>query len=987
MHSTRSPGPRSTRRWCLALAALLLPAAAQAQGTGMLQGRVTDRASGAPINGARIQIVGEAALGANTDDEGRYFLRQIPAGQRTVRVTRIGFRPEAQTVTIAANDTATVNFAIGASAVELQQVVVTGTGGAVEKRKIGASLGTMDVAAQQDIMPVQNFSQVLANKVSGVRSVGVGGGVGGGQDLRIRGIASFSLNQRPVIYIDGVRVDSRGTEWTTATGMAATACCSFSGGNSADRLSDLNPNDIERVEILKGAAAATLYGSEATNGVIQIFTKKGRGEGRTQWNLGLGTGFNRLRENLPTKEFPRFTGPDGTRAQDANNLIENGPYNAIDVSGQGGTQRSTYFVSALGSKEVGSIQPNDQVKGNLRANVTFVPTDKWTVEVRSSYTRNVINELQAGNNWTALLGNAINGNPRNATATRPYGEAWVPVKDIQTMETRSDADRWTGGVTLSYALTPNFTHRLIFGTDAVNDQKSRFFPYAGQFGPAGVTNGQRNLGLRNYRTTTVDYLATLNFNLPFNIESNFSFGGQGFWESQRLNLAVGNNFPGPGVSTVAAGAVTTGGEAFTETINLGLLAQNRFAIADRLFITLGLRMDGNSAFGADYGFQQYPKADVSYDLSKHEGLLPSAFSAFRLRGALGRAGKMPGPFDSFQSYGAQPVFEDVPGIVPLNPGNVDLRPELTTEREFGFEIGLWGDRVGIEASQYYSETEDAIVNRPFAPSQGFSQAQRVNIGALENRGWEASIKYLVVSRAKFDWTTGVNLDGNKNKVTDLGGVTLAGNAVRVGYPVQGVWGQKPNGFSVVQGGANCGGLAPVQSYGCPTTTRTATQEYFGPPLPTFNGSLSNTLRYGAFTLYGLVSMERGAYFGNGDRPYRIRQGGSDEYLSALGPNGERTFRSDSIYQWAGILSHFDKRDNVRIREVSLTWQVPERISSLFKTGRTSVSFAGQNLMWWDDCNCVDPNMNWAGADSFTIGSGFLAQPSPRQYRLQIRTRF
>lgn len=982
MSTTRSPG-----RWYWSLSALVAIAAAPLQAqTGAVSGTVTDKTTGLPIVTARVQVVGSQNAAANTDDRGRYFIRGVSAGAQSLRVTRIGFRPEAQSATIAANDTVTVNFTLSTSAVELQQVVVTGTGGAVEKRKVGASIGSLDVAAQQDIMPVTNFTQVLASKVAGVRSLGVGGGVGGSQDLRIRGIASFSLNQRPVIYIDGVRVDSRASEWTTATGMAATACCSFSGGTSTDRLSDLNPNDIERVEILKGASAATLYGSEASNGVIQIFTKKGRGEGRTQWNLGLGTGYQRLKENLPTKTFPRFTGPDGTRARDANTLIENGPWNSVDLSGQGGTQRSQYFISALGSKEVGSIQPNDQTKGSLRANITFVPTDKWTVEVRSNYARNVINELQAGNNWTALLGNAMNGNPRTATALKPFGEAWVPVSDIQKMETKSDADRWTGGVTLSYAFNSNFTHRLGFGTDAVNEQKSRFFPYAGQFGPAGVTFGQRNLGLRNFRSTTVDYLSTLNFKLPFGIESNLSFGGQGFWESQRLNIAVGNTFPGPGVSTVAAGAVTSGGEAFTETINLGLLAQDRFSWNDRLFLTVGMRMDGNSAFGDDYGFQKYPNAQLSYDLSKH-GFFPAAVSAFRLRGSWGKTGKMPGPFDSFTSYSAQPVFEDVPGIVPLNPGNKSLQPEVTTEREYGFEIGLWNDRVGIEASQYFAETKDAIVNKAFAPSQGFNQAQRVNIGALENRGWEATVNYSVISKAAFDWTTGIKADGNKNKVTSLGGVTLAGNAVRVGYPAQGVWGQKPNGFSVVQGGTSCGGLAGVGSYGCPTTTRTAAQEYFGPPLPTFNGSWSNTIRYKSLSLYGLLSMERGAWFGNGDRPYRIRQGGSDEYLGALGPNGERTFKSDSIFQWSSILSHFDKRDNVRLREISVTWQVPERYSSFFKTGKTSVSFSGQNLQWWDDCNCVDPNMNWAGGDSFTINSGFLAQPSPRQYRLQVRTRF
>jgi TonB-dependent SusC/RagA subfamily outer membrane receptor len=972
--------------WRLAALLLAVPAALAAQGTGVVTGRVTDRASGLPLNGVRVTIGADGAMGANTDMDGRFFVRGVAPGTQGVRAVRIGYRPETQSITVRGNDTVRVTLSMAVSAVDLAQVVVTGTGGAVEKRKIGASLGTMDVGAMQEIMPVNNFSNVLAGKMTGVRSVGGGGGGGAAQDLRVRGISSFSLNQRPVIYIDGVRVDSRGTEWTTSTGMAATACCSFSGGTSADRLGDLNPNDIERVEVLKGAAAATLYGSEATNGVIQIFTKKGRGEGPIQWNLGLGTGFNRMRENLPTREFPRFKGPDGFQARDANDLIQSGPYNAVDISAQGGTTRSTFFVSALGSKEVGSIQPNDQVKGNLRANITFVPNSKWTIDVKSSYTRNVVNELQAGNNWTALLGNAMNGNPRNATAARPYGEAWVPVSDIETMETRSDADRWTGGLTLSYAMRPNFTHRVIFGTDVVNEQKSRFFPYAGNFGPAGVNFGQRNLGLRNYRTTTIDYLSTLNYGLPFGISSVLSFGGQGFWESQRLNIAVGNVFPGPGVSTVAAAAVTAGGEAFTETINLGLLAQNRFAWDDRVFVTVGMRLDGNSAFGADYGFQRYPKIDVSYDLSKHRRFVPEAVSALRLRGAVGVAGKMPGPFDSFQSYTSTPVYKDVPGIVPLNPGNQNLRPEITTEQEAGFEIGLFNDRVGIEASRYVAVTRDAIVNRAFAPSQGFNQAQRVNIGALENRGWEASLKYLVVSTPTFDWSTNINLDGNKNEVTDLGGVTLPGTAVRVGYPVQAVWGQIPNGYSVVTTGTTCAGQ-PIQSWGCPTTTRSAAPEFIGAPLPTFNGSFSQTLRYKSFTLYGLATMERGAWFNNGDRPYRIRQGGADEYLAALGPNGERTFKADSIYQWSSILTHFDKRDNVRLREVSLTWQVPESLSQLVGTQRTTISLAGQNLMWWDGCNCVDPNMNWAGADSFTINSGFLAQPAARQFRLQVRTRF
>jgi len=134
-------------------------------------------------------------------------------------------------------------------------------------------------------------------------------------------------------------------------------------------------------------------------------------------------------------------------------------------------------------------------------------------------------------------------------------------------------------------------------------------------------------------------------------------------------------------------------------------------------------------------------------------------------------------------------------------------------------------------------------------------------------------------------------------------------------------------------------------------------------------------------------MERGAMFSNGDRAYRIRQGGADEYLQLLDASGKPTFAADSLFQWASILNFNDKRDNVRLKELSLTYQLPEYLSSRMRAGRTTLTLSAQNLMWWDDCHCVDPNMNWAGADSFGFGSGFLAQPSPRIYRLQLRTKF
>jgi hypothetical protein len=247
----------------------------------------------------------------------------------------------------------------------------------------------------------------------------------------------------------------------------------------------------------------------------------------------------------------------------------------------------------------------------------------------------------------------------------------------------------------------------------------------------------------------------------------------------------------------------------------------------------------------------------------------------------------------------------------------------------------------------------------------------VNVGRVDNHGWEASLNILAYSRGQFDWNTQLRGDGNINKVITLGGVRLSGNAIREGYPVQGVWDRIATGYSVVAGK--------------PVTTRSDTAVYLGAPLPKFNGSVGNTLRYGPLSFYTLVTMERGAVFSNGDRAYRVRQGGSDEYLWFMEPGGP-SFAADSIAQYWSILNAVDKRDNVRLREISLSFSVPERFSAPLGVTRTQITVSGQNVMWWDDCHCADPNQAWAGADSFTLG-GFLSQPSPRQYRVAIRTRF
>src|SRR5690348_5106947 len=239
--------------------------------SGTIVGSVTDRGTGQPLEAARAQLVSGNAAAAS-DARGRFMLRNIAPGTYVVRVSRIGYRPEVANVSVTGVDSARVTLSLLPSAVELDQVVVTGTGGAVEKKALGAPIGIIDPNKAQELSTVPDVGTVLMAQVPGLRSIDNGGGAGAAKDLRIRGLGSFSLSQRPAVYIDGVKVDTKAVDWSS--NMPNQGCCNFNGGVGEDRLSDLNPDDVERIEASKGPAAATRYGSDATNGGSQIVTKK-----------------------------------------------------------------------------------------------------------------------------------------------------------------------------------------------------------------------------------------------------------------------------------------------------------------------------------------------------------------------------------------------------------------------------------------------------------------------------------------------------------------------------------------------------------------------------------------------------------------------------------------------------------------------------------------------------------------------------------------
>ena len=970
-----------------AMVALLLPAPVAAQ-DGTVTGLVAAATTGQPINGAQISIL-ETDLGSLSNASGRFLITRVPAGTYTVQVVHVAYGTATEEVTVTAGGTATVEFRLEVSAVNLDEIVVTGTAGAVERRKIGVSLASVDMGNLQETTPLEGFSQALEGRIPGVRSIGTVGGVGASRELRIRGTDSFSLGQRPVIYIDGVRVDNRGSEWGSgAQGQGFnTTCCAFSGGAGEDRLSDLNPDEIDRVEVLKGPAAATLYGSEASGGVIQIFTKRGRSNSAANFSLTSSVGFNRHRPNFPTTLRSNFQGSDGTVALDPNeSLIENGLINTYDLTVDGGGEEVTYFVSGGFSFEEGSIKPNDQKRGNLRLNLNWTAAENLTVGVTSGYVRNRIWSLQGGNNWLGIYTNALLTNPLNATADEPYGGGLdVNVADAQAIETYSDTDRWTGSVSLQYNPSPTFSHRATIGLDAVNDQKTRLLPFGRHYTYIGQT-GERNIGYRNARKFTADYLGNLDWDMG-GLAGAFAFGFQGYWDIDSFSMATGQEFAGEGVTTVSGAARTFGDEAFVEEINVGFFAQNRFDLGD-LFITGAVRVDGNSAFGENYGLQVYPKADIAYNLN--DNIRPGIFSSAKLRAAIGMAGKAPGAFDQFQTYQPNTVLEDLAGVSPSNPGNADLEPENKTEFELGFDAGLFDDRVGIDFTYWDARTTNALLQIALPPSEGFSSSRWENVGEILNRGVEVAVNATVMDESSFRWNTGVNYEWIHNEITDLGDAAFPDSLpIYDGTDIVG-WNQymRLGGFWE---GLPVAEVIARDVVGWDATNREHIRSvysfYHGNQFPDQLASWNNDFSFGS-SLRMAVQLrgEWGAVMSNSDRGYGVRQLAYDEYLMHLGPNGESTPASDSVLNRHRLAYPIDSRDHIRLQEVSLTYTLPESLTSAVGLQRSTLTLAGYNLHWWDDCNCPDPNQQYQGGSSFNT-SVFLGLPQPRRFLLSFKTRF
>lgn len=992
----------------LAALALLVPGSLEAQETGRIVGRVTAAATMRPVSGAQV-FVANLRIGALTNEDGRFLLLNVPTGTHPVRVEIIGYGQGTQQVTVTAGGTASVDFALDETAVSLDEIVVTGTAAEVRNREIGNALDAI-TSRQIENVPVTNPENILSGRIPGVTVFNASGAPGTGGTVRIRGQTTASQAPEPLIYIDGVRVYNQPISIGGAARGAITP------------LQDIAAEDIERVEVIKGASATTLYGTEASGGVIQIFTKRGVA-GTPIWNAEVGVGFNNMQR----------IGPEGdpsdlyTRCGDTEHLyglsmaastvgqevffedptcpsngrwFQNNPVQNYSLSVRGGSERVSYYVSTTFSDNQGTLDKQRSRDGGFRANLDFTPIEDLTVSLNTSYTRRASSFVDDGNNANGFLlnvGRGTNGNFKGGKGDDCANVSVLCATNgyLFANDNTGTSDRYTTGLVLQYNPIEGLSNRFSLGWDYLNFESEEYEPLGFLRNPVGFYSSDTQFRSK----LSLDYAGSFRNGFGESIVSTLSWGGQIFRDRFRRKYVNTSGFAGPGVPLLTSGGLSTNiNDALVATTNAGVFLQEVVGFHDRLFLTAGLRVDGNSAFGDDFGLQYYPKLSASYILSDHEFWPTDWFNTMKIRAAVGESGKAPGAFDKLRTWSPVTADNGTPGFTPNDIGNSEVGPERTREIEFGFDASFLDGRVGFEATRYMTTTTDALIGVTYPPSEGFLASKTENVGELEGSGTEFQITVVPWRSDMLEWRIQANLAWMKNKAVDLQGQQLAADnlaSIREGAPVASYYAPtvtNPDAFAdpIVENDALIGPVNPTEVFGLNTQIRIGNslnldalfEHQGGHYLPQYTG---------------YQNARRGAWFPCFETQKKIvavRKGTDPNALNDVTAL-ERARCATNRYGGHDSGFWVEKADFWKLRSLALTYDLPASLVSSFAS-RASMTLAGTNLITWTDYTGVDPEVEdfsdraeggiYDGASDYGRRE-YYQIPSPRTFLLSFRVTF
>ncbi len=943
---------------------------------GSITGRVIDSTTRAGLSGITVAVEG-TKLATTTGADGGYTISGVPTGPQSIVARRIGYRTHRRAVAVVENESVTADIVLARIPTSLSEVVVTATG--EQKRlELGNVVGRINADSIVREAPITSVSELLTSRVPGLQVFQTQGIVGGRVNLQSRGRNSVSVSNEPIVIIDGIR-------YTTAE--RHTPLGDLEGTNSP--LNDLNPNDIEFIELAKGPSAATLYGTDAANGVIVITTKRGR-PGPARWNAYA----KRTTMKTPTDRIPDIYWGWGTVFGTPNNpnasctleyllsgyctkqdsvttlprVLQNPKYTVIaakptseyGANVSGGTNDLRYYLSGDFKDEIGPVQmplvfqdslkarlgltalprkwrePNTATNMNLRSNVSIVLGPKADVRVSSGY-------IRSSTNAATFVSNAYEqGMFNRATPADPVGYRYDTPDKLFSQTSTDDVDRFVGSVSSEWRPMQWLSGRATLGLDILGSHEYSL----------AEASADRSGEIRETRTRQTSTTGDMGLSATTQRGSLSARTSVGMQYTHTLSDASGVNGTGlaPG-QRVIPGARNFGMRvSWVETAVLGGYVEEMVGLNNRLFLTGAARMDGASAFGKNFEAAIYPKIGVSWLLTS-EPFMPhvSGLDEVRLRAALGAAGQQPNANWVRPMYAIGDAFvngEPRSTYYVYDLGNPDLRPERTRELEYGVDIGAFEQRLTVEATAFARRTSDQLITVSSPPGLG---NLRDNLGLTTQHGFEAKIDARVLDTRAVSVDVGLQHSYYTTKLVSLGGgrdLRYSTGGYAEGYPLGSRFQLPLLGWND-QNGDGILAFNEIQY--------SDTGVYVGQSFPPRTQTLSTVFGFLDRQVRTSVLFERKSGFTVVD-PYQCILGTCRGLVDRTASLEEQ---AQALFMSVGAAKP-QPGDFIRLREISLAVDIPQRLTSKLGLHRSTLVFSGRNLALWSKFDGTDPEINGSG---------------------------
>ena len=981
---------RKLHLW-LMVAALLTLAGSSASAQRRLSG-VVSAAGGGPLGSASVSVQG-TTTGTYTSDDGRYVLT-VKDGPTTLVVRRIGYRR--QIIPVTANQSE-VNVALERDVLELEHVVVTGTATSVSSVNSANAVATV-TAEQLNRAPTPTLENALQGKIPGAVITTNSGAPGGGSQVQLRGATSINANASPLYVVDGVLVSnmqiSNGLNSVTNAGGGINS----SQDQMVNRIADLNPADIETIEVLKGASAGAIYGSKASAGVIIITTKRGN-SGRPALSVTQRVGQFSIAKELGLRCFhseaeavawagvanaSQLPAPFTGQCNDFEKQYYGGndPSYETNLSLRGGSsQGTTYYIAGLAKRDNAIAKNSYYQKQSLTANIGQTVGSRLTLRSNNEFIHSLTDRGVSGNDNSPIVspGDVFSATPTwfdlQSGARNPFlGEGTNPFQTADKLKAPEDVFRYIGSMNAAFSAYSSSRQtldlNLVAGVDALNfngriiSPADLYFEPADQLPGSVVTNRttstQANVNLSGVHKLTMDmFTATTSFGLR---------------KERRQADAILNQ-----AKNVPAGAqnISLGGQqASNETISLvkdmAYYAQEELlTLSDRLLLTGAINAERSSVNGDDKKFYAYPKFAASYRLP----WLPSMFDEFKLRAAYGKAGNQP-PYGFKFTALTVGVNDGVLGARPSTiAGNPNIRPETSDEIEGGFDTQMFNGRLGFEATYFNKKVSDLILQATVAPTTGFS-SKFVNGGTMVNKGTELGLTATPIDMNGVQWVTRTTFAQVRGRVTHLDVAPFTPGVGSFGTRFGSPWVQEgvtPTAVRVVDG---CTALNAAGT-SCPAANR-ITKIYES--APDFTMGFSNELKYKGFGLYGLVDWRKGGLAANLTNNYFDASG--------LGPDTAlATKRLSDFAKGKGV--YLENAGFVKLREVTASYTLPNALTQRYFSAAKDVRFelSGRNLLTSTKYTGYDPEVSNFSNQNVGRFQDVTPYPSSRSFFFSLSANF